>query len=167
MAVHTEEFGRRLRWRGAGDPMRSARASDSVAVGAVGNVDAIAAAMDLPRCPSRPKGWPAANGTASTSWRPQRAAPPHPPDPAGLLRLRSDVGLYGHPAAAAAPTPVNRHAHPSPDNVIRSQGASNGSQEATREDLTSTAPWSSPTPSSAAPRSGRRGSGRNHHPYGT
>ncbi len=173
MAVYTEEYGRRLRWRGSGDPTRSARWSDlSVAVGAVGNVDAIAAVMDSSLfVPAEGLACGERNGfdVPGMSLNAARHLLTHPTQPARYVCV-SDVGLYEASGGGGYDTHTT-NSHDTArnfDNVIRSLAQvinQPGENDPQKIDLDRTLVILN-TEFGRTPTRQDGGSGRNHHPYG-
>jgi hypothetical protein len=173
MDVYVQQYRDRLRWRGAGEPVRAASMSDlAVAARSVGGADAVAAVMDdalfLPRAGtscqvSRDKDLPGMSLEAA------RHLLTHPDQPARYVCV-SDVGLFeasgggGYDTHTENETVTARNF----DNVVRGLIAivnEPGEHDPTKLDLDDTliilntefgrTPW---------PQDG--GDGRNHHPYG-
>jgi hypothetical protein len=173
MSVYTAQFGRRLRWGGGGAPVRSARFSDlSVAVGAVGNVDAIAAVMDGSLfVPAEGLACGDQNGfdVPGMSLNAARHLLTHPDQPARYVCV-SDVGLFEASGGGGYDTHTT-NSHDTArnfDNVIRSIAAvvnAPGETDPTKLDLDRTLIILN-TEFGRTPTRQDGGSGRNHHPYG-
>jgi hypothetical protein len=173
MQVYTAQYQKRLRWRGAGDPVRSARFDDlSLAVDAVGNVDAISAVMDgslFVPAEGLACGDQSGFDVPGMSLNAARHLLTHPTQPARYVCV-SDVGLYEASGGGGYDTHTT-NSHDTArnfDNLLRGLSAivnPAGESDPQKLDLDRTliilntefgrTPW---------PQDG--GSGRNHHPYG-
>ena len=173
MSVYTRQFGRRLRWGGGGEQVRSARFADlAVAVGAVGNVDAISAVMDgslfIPAeglaCGDRND-----FDVPGMSLNAARHLLTHPEQPARYVCV-SDVGLYEASGGGGYDTHTT-NSHDTArnfDNVVRGLSAiinAPGEGDPQKIDLDRTLVILN-TEFGRTPTRQDGGSGRNHHPYG-
>jgi hypothetical protein len=174
MDVYVAQQRQRLRWRGAGDPVRSARFTDlSLAVQSVGNVDAVSAVMDgslfVPR-----EGLACGNvaefDIPGMSLNAARHLLTHPTQPARYVCV-SDTGLYEASGGGGYDT-HDDNAYDTArnfDNLLRSLLAiinGPGETDPTKLSLDDTliilntefgrTPWVQ----------ARSDFGRNHHPYG-
>jgi hypothetical protein len=173
MQVYVDQYRRRLRWRGEGDAVRSARFTDlSLAVESVGQVDAIAGVMDeslfVPR-PGLACGEAADSDIPGMSLEAARHLLLHPLQPARYVCV-SDVGLFeaagggGYDTHAANSIDTARNF----DNMLRTLTAminAPGERDPTKLDLDRTLVILN-TEFGRAPGRQDGGSGRNHHPYG-
>jgi hypothetical protein len=173
MQVYVAQERQRLRWRGGGDPVRSARFTDlSLAVQSVGNVDAISAVMDSSLFVPREG---LACGTVNDfdvpgmSLNAARHLLTHPDQPARYVCV-SDVGLYeasgggGYDTHSANSVDTARNF----DNLLRNLldiVNAPGENDPTKLDLDRTLIILN-TEFGRTPWAQDGGSGRNHHPYG-
>jgi hypothetical protein len=173
MSVYVDQYRQRLRWRGAGEPVRSARFTDlSLAADAVGRVDAIAGVMDeslfVPR-EGLACGEVNENDVPGASLLAARHLLLHPTQPARYVCV-SDVGLLeasgggGYDTHTANSTDTARNF----DNVLRTLTSilnAPGEKDPAKLDLDRTLVILN-TEFGRAPVRQDGGSGRNHHPYG-
>ncbi len=173
MQVYVDQYRQRLRWKGGGDPVRSARFTDlSLAVESVGNADAIAAVMDgslfvaregLSCGENNPIDVPAMSLDAA------RYLLLHPEQPARHVCV-SDIGLFEASGGGGYDTHTS-HAHDTArnfDNLLRSLTAiinAPGEADPTKLDLDRTLIVLN-TEFGRTPTRQDGGTGRNHHPYG-
>jgi hypothetical protein len=173
MQVYTDQYARRLRWKGAGDPVRSARFTDlSLAAQAVGGADAIAGVMDASLFVAR-------SGQSCTdenqldvpgmSLEAARHLLLHPEWPARYVCV-SDVGLLEASGGGGYDTHTtsSRDTARNFDNLLRSLTAiinAPGEADPAKLDLDRTLIILN-TEFGRAPIRQDGGTGRNHHPYG-
>ncbi|HTE55667.1 MAG TPA: DUF1501 domain-containing protein [Kofleriaceae bacterium] len=173
MHVYVDQYQQRLRWRGAGDPVRSARFTDlSLAAEAVGRVDAIAGVMDeslfVPReglaCGEQNQ-----SDIPGMSLEAARHLLLHPIQPASYVCV-SDVGLYEAAGGGGYDTHTSNSFDTARnfDNLLRNLTAiinAPGERDPAKLDLDRTLVILN-TEFGRSPVRQDGGSGRNHHPYG-
>jgi len=173
MQVYVDQYRQRLRWRGAGDPVRSARFTDlSLAVESVGGADAIAAVMDQSLFIAREGaacGEQAPLDVPGMSLDAARHLLLHPEQPARYVCV-SDVGLYEASGGGGYDTHTST-SHDTArnfDNMLRGLLAiinAPGEADPAKLDLDRTLViLNTEFGRTPVPQDG--GSGRNHHPYG-
>jgi hypothetical protein len=172
MNVYVEQYRQRLRWNGAGEPVRSRHLTDlGQAVESVGKVDAISEVMD-------PSLFVPASGTAcqvsssfdvpGMSLNAARHLLTHPTQPAAYVCV-SDIGLFEASGGGGYDTHTNNSVDTSRnfDNLIRGLDAvvnKPGENDPSKLDLDETLIILN-TEFGRTPHT-QNGSGRNHHPYG-
>jgi Protein of unknown function (DUF1501) len=173
MQVYVDQYRQRLRWRGAGDPVRSARFTDlSLAMEAVGNVDAIAGVMEESLFVAR-EGLACGeeNGfdVPGMSLNAARHLLLHPDQPARYVCV-SDIGLFEASGGGGYDTHSDnsRDTARNFDNLLRSLTEiinSPGEKDPAKLDLDRTLVILN-TEFGRTPFPQDESSGRNHHPYG-
>jgi hypothetical protein len=173
MSVYTARYARRLRWGGRGEQLRSARFADlSVAVGAIGEVDAIAAVMDgslFVPAEGLACGEASDFDIPGMSLNAARHLLTHPEQPARYVCV-SDVGLFEASGGGGYDTHTG-NSHDTArnfDNALRSLAAvlnAPGENDPGKIDLDRTLVILN-TEFGRTPGRQDGGSGRNHHPYG-
>jgi hypothetical protein len=173
MNSYVEQYQRRLRWRGDGEPVRSAHVADlAQAAQSVADADAIASVMD----PSlfEPRAGTAcedSNGfdVPGMSLEAARHLLTHPDQPARYVCV-SDIGLYEASGGGGYDTHTDNAYDTARnfDNVIRGLDRivnRPGEVDATKLDLDRTLIIFN-TEFGRTPWNQDGGNGRNHHPYG-
>ena len=171
--VYIAQQRQRLRWAGAGDPVRSARFTDlSLAAQSVGSVDAISAVMDESLFVSREGlacGAAADVDIPGMSLAAARHLLTHPEQPARYVCV-SDVGLYEASGGGGYDTHSDNSIDTARnfDNLLRNLLEiinPPGESDPTKLDLDRTLIILN-TEFGRTPWRQEDGSGRNHHPYG-
>ncbi|HKE13468.1 MAG TPA: DUF1501 domain-containing protein [Kofleriaceae bacterium] len=173
MQVYTDQYRRRLRWKGAGEPVRSARFTDlSLAVEAVDGADAIAGVMDASLFVARGGQACGENNPVDVPGMSLEAARHlllHPEQPARYCCV-SDIGLYEASGGGGydTHTTASRDTARNLDNLLRGLSAiinAPGEADPAKLDLDRTLIILN-TEFGRTPIRQDGGTGRNHHPYG-
>lgn len=173
MQVYVDRYRERLRWRGAGEPVRSAAFADAAqAIATVEDVDAIQSVMDPELFALRPGeacGVPRNVDVPGMSLEAARHLLTHPDEPARYVCV-SDIGLYEASGGGGYDTHSDNSADTARnfDNLLRHLTAivnQPGEDDPSKLDLDDTLiVLNTEFGRTATPQGG--GSGRNHHPYG-
>jgi hypothetical protein len=173
MSVYIDQYEQRLRWKGAGEPVRSARFRGvELAVEAMGGADAIRSVMDASLFVERSGsacGDSRSFDVPGTSLNAARHLLTHPTEPARYVCV-SDIGLReasgggGYDCHSRNSNDTARNF----DNLLRNLDAiinAPGENDPSKIDLDKTLVILN-TEFGRTPWNQEGGSGRNHHPYG-
>jgi hypothetical protein len=173
MSIYVDQYDKRLRWGGAGEPVRSPRFTDlTLAVQSVGSVDAISQVMDASLFVTQPGSMCGDSNDIdlpTMSLNAARHLLTHPDQPARYVCV-SDVGLQEASGGGGYDTHTD-NSHDTARNFAKLCTAltsiinAEGENDPTKISLDDTLVILN-TEFGRTPTRQDGGSGRNHHPYG-